>query len=510
MFLVIGIFCIIFTAILLFSEKIFTPKISSILPANNLEFFLEISEKEKIADFLSVFPQHLRKISDIFSKIQFDKFTDFSEKRGLAIFSNSFFTEKNSDYFVIFAKISNSKKAEDFVKNLPAANLATEFLEDNQKILRFSGENSYDIFFFNGWLFLTSDQNFFPKILEVKNQFSPSLETNPKFLNLLRKVENYSISFFAKSNFFKSETFFSENFSEKIHGFEPIFLDFFPRFSGGISKKNEKIVTKFFFDNVRHFGNFSNENEKKFGNLYGNLENLHPIFIFSGQQIANRIEDIFNFFEQYDPAFSFFLRGKVRKKLQEIFSNDFSLEYDFWPFLENDFLFAIFENNASQENPYFLVTGILGDEIFSKEKFKKFCQIGRKNLAKFFPKLEIHNLPDGTEIKEIVGCEECITENFQKFPQDDKEFSFLIGENENEKNLLGIWREKNQIAFSNSKEILENFFTNSHQINQSEISNISFDLPSNNFWNFSFPFKKIDFSWNINNEFLEFSIDLEQ
>jgi hypothetical protein len=437
---------------LLLFTPLFTPSVDKILPGENILFFSHIGAPICAAQTKEKMP-HICQLRDTFisqfSGLEPEQIVPFSDSFAIAQYKN-IFPSKNSFSPSLFFRIKDSKSTKDFILKQVGIDSAVEKREKGIKSFHFSYPQNKEILFWRGWLIITTEEDMREKLLSVKRGDVTSLSQHEEYQYLLKNSSPLKNSFI----FFQSNTLEHILPSSATSFLQPIF-DSFPHVLVNSIENKDSYSLQITAKNT--FYKAETKNRKKTTDLSFALPQKDTVLVVGAENARQEIEEVFEHIGQNDPAFSYFLQGKLKNALSDFFGTEISLEYDILPMLEENTLIALIKREGKVPIPVLL--GSIKDPEFANKKEQKIMHALKNVTAHFVPRVVTHTLEDGSEIREIAGCEGCIQELEESIGEANVH-SFVAESETGEKKELTIGKYKHFFVVSTEsstvRKIMEN------------------------------------------------------
>jgi len=448
----IGVAMLIGVGILLFESSLFTPNAEDILPERDLLFFAETDEMNCSSVQIEKRPVWCSARDKWFVRTWGEfpqRISSFADKAVFALYEEGFSIEENRLLSVQMFRIRDSKAAEDFLRNLGEN---TDQYEIVNGIPVFPlPDSSKQAFFWNGWLFL-SEYDLLLSLLQEKEKTYQTLSSDENFQILRENSWGESFIYITK-----------KGIALKLPSSWASFLQFSAPFGLWVDEKSDEVTLHVLSALLKTGLEKKSPENKALKQVVSRLSEDDILLLGAAPAPRETVEMIFSLLESEDLALSFSARALLRDFLQDSFGKDFSLEYDLLPLLEGNIAFGVGEKKI----PFF-VSEMESEDFLQKKKdrWKNFFQM---MMATHVPRKVSYTLSDGSEIQEIIVCEDCISEEEEDgltllsvesesgkifeaaFGTDEKLFLFA-GSHELGKKL---WKERAQSSFSPGKDLLQ-------------------------------------------------------
>ncbi len=391
----IGIFAAAGVAYLLTESQLFTPQAAKIIPARNLAMYADVGHPECNAQLEERAP-NLCEQRDIFLT---SVIGDFPQR--LSLFADRIVLVAYSDLGAndtfaptVMFRIANEAAAENYLKKRPGAETAIEETWEDMRILRYQEPVSRTVFFWRGWLISTPADDFHKRVAEVEQQVTPAATNDAFWQGLVSKLDGSDSAILFKSQLLKNRL---------PVGAQPL-LDFIPQIGLGFAYDENGVSLTLTSNTLNTF--FTQKSVVTKDSLIDPFPAREADMTALLAQPQAEIEWAMEYLDKTDPAFAYYLRGQIRTFLQDIFGNDISLENDILPLFENQVALALFPKNGAGYD--FLVALDTDDALFAAAKKEKLLAALQTAAATFVPRILEHVLEDGTVIREVAACEDCI------------------------------------------------------------------------------------------------------
>ncbi|QQS59857.1 hypothetical protein IPN35_03240 [Candidatus Peregrinibacteria bacterium] len=430
-----------------------SPSAENLLPAEGVVFFADFESPSCQNTLGTSFPLWCQKQSELLEKLTGVlpiRAENFANKMVIAAYKNPI-SKENPLQFVGLFRLKNQqfhKKEEEIVKQL-GGGLAQQNSEKSSDVIFEFGEegNQKRGFFQNGWLIVSDD---------------------PVFLSRIQDVHSGSAVSLGEADVFSSSHFPSMG-EAFVHGF--LTKDFlFPLIPENIASQAEHVF--------RHASSLSFAVGYSNGTVSGSfdipLETMNSHFSFSSEEkgisfpsqekgitlVANHFGKLFQSLtqelEKTDPAFSFFLWGRARALSQDWLGKEIDFENDILPLFEKGMALWYVPKNS-------LIVAGVGTEDISLKKEKMLAGLKQK-AERFIPRIITHTLEDGTQIREIAACTDCISVVSEEIQGGTLDI-FSAEDAEGKKMELSLGEKKNVFLIANdtvlAKDILSYDFSSS-------------------------------------------------
>ncbi len=464
----IGIILATGSAYLLFATPLLTPAAESIIPKEDLVFFADIGNPDCSSALAQKAPQICQRRSAYLYKIfgvYPERLTLFSDSLAVAAYST--ISSSSTPYLpALFLRIKQSRNAEEFIRNQPGSESAIEGIEDGIRYYQFSQPQMRTILFWRGWLIITQDKTLLQKLLLVKRGQIPSFSGSGQYQEL-RLHSDASAESFA---YVHSEPILQLIPPQVSALFRPL-VDFFPGLILTFSQDDSGVTFRVTARGKEGIVGQPDTLPLQIDTLTSFLPKEKLVFIAGLKNLRKEVEHVLGTLEESDPAFSLYVYGKIQSFLRGYFGSQISLEYDILPLLENEILFAFAEVD-NELSPFVLVS--VEDSEFVAEKKKKMLLAVEKVVSRFVPRVFTHTLEDGTEIREVAGCDDCV--HIENATVAGTEITSIIAENsDGEKKSISVAQSPLFLVLAQQYSLVEQALENS--VNSSASSDLLAHIP---------------------------------
>lgn len=415
----IGLLALVGSAALLFSETILRVDADDIFPKKT-DFLWQVSlEKCNLPSELCAKRDQFLVDLTGFSP---DRVKGFAGQMVFGSLKKDFDIEKKQSSLIAF-QVSDQKAAETFLKNLAEVRGGARE-ERTGKVQKwiFSAPRSEVAFFFGGWLLFSEDLDFAENIFA--KDFA-SLSDDSLFDSL------------GDSEIFVRSDFLRELLPRRL----TLIFDFFEGAGITLSSSQNGLSA-----DISLIAKGKNQDMKSRPVEIPKDIMQTAAVVFSGENLEEKWKTAFSVLEKSDSAFALSLFSEVRSSVLETLGGNINFEDDIIPLFSGNCTIALDDKN------YFFVQITHPSVDFLDAKFEKFVVAAEKLAARASPRIETHQLSDGTEIREIVACQDC-----EEKVQTEAGFRFQFPDSEGVARFFLIEQHENRLEFGNS-EILAQIF----------------------------------------------------
>ncbi len=395
----IGIIAVVGVGYLLADSPLFTADAAQIIPARNLTLYADVGEakcnlelNEKLPDFCEQRDQLLTSLIGEYPQ----RISVFANQIIIASYNNLTDTGVKFAPTLLF-RVTSDKNAEAFVKNLAGSETAVEETGQDMRILRFSEPQSRVVFFWKGWLIISPESDFYRQVADVDAGLAVAASDDVFWNTLHQKLGNTTPTVIFKSQLLTPFV---------AVGLQPL-LDFVPEIGLALDHDKDKFLLKIVSNTPNTFFDqkpkIPSEDQ---GLLLAAFPDKSADLVATLITPKKEIDWALDYLEKTDPAFAFFVRGQTRRFLQELFGNEISLENDILPLFDNQVTFALYQNDSRKAD--FLITLDTNDASFAAAKKEKLLSALQNAAANFVPRILEHVLEDGSIIREVAACDDCV------------------------------------------------------------------------------------------------------
>lgn len=365
----IGLAALIGSFFLLQYTSFFTPSAFEVLPEKNASFVAQVDLEFCTAE------RYDTSFCDEYQQVFFEFFgdyparvDDFARNAALALYKNPLSVESTS-YLVWLYEVRNEEKATAFADKIGKPYI-----------------------FHRGWLIMTEEEDFL-SLLEAEDLVT--LDTADDVQQLL--TDETALILFGRSEEIYKNFDLQPALLPALRAF-PAFA-----FMGEEREGDVQFTLRSFAPEMER--SFARQEDLR--QLFAALPREDLLVAFGFYDATGYWEDSLASLEEVDPSFALMAHSQARKELRQLFGDEISLSHDVLPLFEQSAIFGATYTDG-QPRP-FLVTQMDNDR-FLEAKREKFASAFLTASARFVPRVVRHTLSDGTEIAQVVACEECLSE----------------------------------------------------------------------------------------------------
>lgn len=395
----LGVFAVTFVSFFLYYQVQSIKAIENILPTQDLVLLTEFSKKD-FPEIISENPY----FKQIFLETNLQKYLNQSigqfkigtsdwlgDQIGFALYKKSP-QAKDFNYY-IFLKSLDDKKALNFLTELglQGEELKTEeYL--NLKIISFSQSLNLNCSFMYGYFVCSNNKESLQKLIDFNQNelgYLSLFEPYNKVKNNLPKNSVGKIYLNIQNIDFQNLEFYLGPLKEYLQEMG-VSLS---RFKNGIKLNSYLALEKGLVDS----GSVVLKND-----LSQSITGENNLIYVEGENLTQSIQQLFQIWDEITPNFSVIIESLLRAKIKQYFSDEVTLEDDFYPLLQNQYAFSLHLEEISSL-PHFSLVFNLTEKEKTEKIMERLAEGFYQMAGQYLPVVKKTILPDGTEVEELVA-----------------------------------------------------------------------------------------------------------
>jgi hypothetical protein len=446
----IGLVVILSSGVLVFSTNVLTPSAETLLPSSRLLAFSKL-EKPDCSTFMA---ESLRSLcikrAELITSLTTanpQRIETFANKVAMAFYNSPSGSSPAPETVVMF-RVHNKGEAERFLDYRLQQFGGEEQYFGSTKALVFDQPKTHVVFFWSGWLVFADSGEVVNSMQSVKDDLAPSLAQDTEYLKSTDEFND------AQAIVYLPQDAILQLFSPNQRGVLKPALELYKSFTVGYSEQNNRAIVEVLART--DLSQLSPEQTNTDSTIADDIalfpsENL--AVLAAADSMTEQIEKVLQEIEKTDPAFAIFLRGRARALLAEFAGDSISLDMDILPLLSEEAVVAMY-NYPDSSRTSFAAFAKHADGEFVRAKYESLVESLTQKSAEFVPQILTHRLDDGTEIKEIVACDDCVQVT-QSATGGVERTTIKVGDFDGEMYEIQVAKYENNLVASNSQEVFD-------------------------------------------------------
>lgn len=393
----LGVSVIGASAYLLFSSPILAPAADEMLPGQNLRFYAESASLECSPSLRLKAPDLCKRQEELISAIVGDfpqRIAAFADRIAVA----SYTTGEGTKPPVVALRLTNSREAERYLLSSGSFAAAKQETVEGVSVYLISEPLSRAVFFWRGWLVFAPDKGLIGQLVAVRQGQAPAARASELVSSLGARLPSGSDArLYADS---------AVLIPRLPASFAPL-GEFVPRVGITARQTSDKIVIEIAAQAPDLIAPSSDQPANQLKHLIEALPSEDLAAMAAISDFTQQLELVMAYFEKQDPAFALSLRGQAQQMIRTLFGEGISLETDILPLLANEVVLIASRPDDAKTLAYALVAET-GDGEFLLSKQEKLTTAFANAAARFVPRVLSHTLEDGTVIREVAACSDCV------------------------------------------------------------------------------------------------------